>query len=153
MMVLVAFGLSAPDGRIEVNARGEARTELQVSKRLEAYYSETKELLHSIFRRNGCRVVEVDFVDHQGRPFEQFHLSTAHQLGSCRMADTPAQGVCNADGEVFGYPGLFITDGSAIPSSLAVNPALTILANAERISERLLQRSSADPVIAHVRAN
>ena len=41
--------------------------------------------------------------------------------------------MCNAAGEVFGYPGLYVSDGAAIPSSLAVNTSLTILANAERI--------------------
>ena len=38
------------------------------------------------------------------------------------------------------YPGLYITDGSAIPSSLAVNTSLTILANAERIAAAMLSR-------------
>ena len=50
------------------------------------------------------------------------------------MADSRDRGVVNAAGEVFGYPGLYISDGSVIPSSLAVNTSLTILANAERIA-------------------
>jgi cholesterol oxidase len=53
------------------------------------------------------------------------------------MADSPSNGVVDATGEVFHYPGLYIADGSAIPSSLAVNPYLTILANAERVGEWL----------------
>ena len=58
------------------------------------------------------------------------------------MADDPERGVVNADGEVFGNPGLYVTDGAAIPSSLAVNTSLTILANAERISAGIVRRKT-----------
>jgi cholesterol oxidase len=46
-------------------------------------------------------------------------------------------------GEVFGHPGLYVTDGAAIPGSLAVNPSLTILANAERIAAGIVERHRA----------
>ena len=57
------------------------------------------------------------------------------------MADRPEDGVCSPDGRVFGQPGLYITDGSAVPSSLAVNPCLTITANSERITAGILERA------------
>jgi len=44
-------------------------------------------------------------------------------------------------GEVFGYPGLFVSDGAAVPTSLAVNTSLTILANAERVAAGIVARS------------
>jgi cholesterol oxidase len=56
------------------------------------------------------------------------------------MADRPADGVVDASGEVFGYPGLYVSDGAAIPGSLAVNTSLTILANAERIAAGIVAR-------------
>lgn len=46
----------------------------------------------------------------------------------------------DATGEVFDYPGMYVTDGAAIPSSLAVNTSITILANAERAAWGILQR-------------
>ena len=61
---------------------------------------------------------------------------TAHILGGCVMASGPEQGVVDIHHEVFGYPGLYVTDASAIPANLGVNPALTISALAERFSAR-----------------
>ncbi len=84
--------------------------------------------------------MDTEFVDHEGAPYRDLHFSTAHQVGSCRMADSKARGVCNAAGEVFSYPGLYVSDGAAIPTSLAVNTSLTILANAERITDGILRR-------------
>ncbi|HVS68905.1 MAG TPA: GMC family oxidoreductase N-terminal domain-containing protein [Mycobacteriales bacterium] len=71
---------------------------------------------------------------------------TAHPVGTARLADSPAIGVANADGEVFGYPGLFVADGAAVPTALGVNPSLTIAAIAERIASRLVRRLGHDPV-------
>ena len=38
-------------------------------------------------------------------------------------------------GEVFGYPGLYVVDGSIMPSAIGVNPSLTIAAVAEKLSD------------------
>ena len=62
---------------------------------------------------------------------------TVHPLGGCAMADSPADGVVSPDGEVFGYPGLFVADASVIPASIGFHPALTIAAVAERIAGSL----------------
>ncbi len=62
-------------------------------------------------------------------------LFTVQPLGGCPMADSPADGVVNASGEVFGHPGLHVIDGAMIPMGLGVNPALTIAALAERIAK------------------
>ena len=57
---------------------------------------------------------------------------TAHPLGGCPMGDDPATSAVNDRGEAWGYPNLFVVDGSIIPAALAVNPSLTIAALAER---------------------
>lgn len=57
---------------------------------------------------------------------------TAHVLGGARVADRPERGVVGADHQVFGHPGLYVFDGSAVPGNLGVNPSLTITAMAER---------------------
>jgi cholesterol oxidase len=57
---------------------------------------------------------------------------TAHILGGCPIGADAGQGVISASHEVFGYPGMFVVDGSAIPANVGVNPSLTITAMAER---------------------
>lgn len=61
---------------------------------------------------------------------------TAHILGGCAIGSNADDGVIDADHQVFGHPGLFVTDASAIPANVGVNPALTITALAERFSAR-----------------
>jgi cholesterol oxidase len=59
--------------------------------------------------------------------------STAHILGGCVMGETAEEGVVDQSGRVFGYPGLYVADGSVVPVNLNANPALTITALAEYI--------------------
>ncbi|MEY4575940.1 MAG: hypothetical protein RL701_643, partial [Pseudomonadota bacterium] len=58
--------------------------------------------------------------------------TTAHILGGACMGSDASEGVINAKHEVFGYPGLFVVDGSAVSANPGVNPSLTIAALAER---------------------
>jgi cholesterol oxidase len=144
-IVLAAFGLAPGEGRLDLDGE-KLRVELPTDSALAAYKRETTTLLESILERNGGTVLHTTFVNREGRPREGLHFSTSHQVGSCRMADDPGRGVTDRDGQVFGYPGLYVSDGAAIPSSLIVNSSLTILANAERVADRILVRESASPV-------
>ncbi|SEQ50896.1 cholesterol oxidase [Amphritea atlantica] len=71
-------------------------------------------------------------------PLFKQSLVTVHPLGGCNMAISGAQGVVNHKGQLFSdsdtsvYENLYVTDGSVIPTSLAVNPLLTISAISER---------------------
>jgi choline dehydrogenase-like flavoprotein len=64
----------------------------------------------------------------------------AHPLGGCRMAHSADFGVVDHRCEAFGNEGLFCIDSSAIPTSLGVNPSLTIAAVSERAAEHLTRR-------------
>jgi cholesterol oxidase len=69
-------------------------------------------------------------------------FATVHPLGGCPMADDPARGVVDDAGAVHGHPGLYVLDGSIVPTSLGVNPSKTIAALAERGVDRLVERLS-----------
>jgi cholesterol oxidase len=64
----------------------------------------------------------------------------SHPLGGCRMADSVDFGVVDHHCEAFGNEGLFCMDSSAIPTSLGVNPSLTISAVCERAAAHLTAR-------------
>ncbi len=63
-------------------------------------------------------------------------LITVHPLGGCPMGRTEAEGVVDPYGEVFGYPGFTIADGSVMPGPVGPNPSLTIAALADRFADR-----------------
>ena len=71
---------------------------------------------------------------------------TSHPLGGCPMGESAQSGVVDEWGRVYRqqpgekgfYRGLYIADGSVIPTALGVNPALTISAVALRAAERIL---------------
>jgi cholesterol oxidase len=63
------------------------------------------------------------------------NLFTVHPLGGCSMGSGPDTGFTDHKGEVFGYPGLFVADGSLYPRSPGIGPSMTIAALAERQAE------------------
>ncbi|MEO9824865.1 MAG: GMC family oxidoreductase [Paracoccaceae bacterium] len=65
-------------------------------------------------------------------------LVTPHPLGGCKMGATPSVGVVDHAGRVFGYPGLYVSDGSIFPRSIGLNPSKTIAALAERSADLML---------------
>jgi cholesterol oxidase len=73
----------------------------------------------------------------EGGPLSTF--TTVHPLGGAPMADDPAHGVVDDLGRVHGQPGLYILDGSIVPTALGVNPSKTIAALAERGAAALVE--------------
>jgi cholesterol oxidase len=73
----------------------------------------------------------------EGGPLSKF--TTVHPLGGCPMADDPARGVVDDAGRVHGYEGLYVLDGSIVPTALGVNPSKTIAALSERGAAKLVE--------------
>ena len=65
----------------------------------------------------------------------------AHTIGTCRMGTDPTQAVVDPFGRSFDVANLWICDNSVFPSSLAANPALTIMALSLRTAQALLEAS------------
>jgi hypothetical protein len=64
-----------------------------------------------------------------------FEVTAYHPLGTCRIGVNPRTSVLGADHQAHEVMGLYVTDGSAVPSSLGVNPQMTIMAMALRAAE------------------
>jgi choline dehydrogenase-like flavoprotein len=64
----------------------------------------------------------------------------AHQVGTVRFGDDPQASALDANCKAHDVDNLYVVDGSFFCSSGAVNPALTIMANALRVGEHLIQR-------------
>jgi choline dehydrogenase-like flavoprotein len=64
-------------------------------------------------------------------------LSAYHPLGTARMGSDPASSVVGSDHQVHDTKSLFVVDGAAVPSSIGVNPQVTIMALATRAAEKI----------------
>ena len=73
---------------------------------------------------------------------------TVHPLGGCRLGADETKGVTSAGrknfGEVFGYKGLYVADGSLVPTSLGSNPSATIAALSEMVAEGITEKTPTD---------
>jgi choline dehydrogenase-like flavoprotein len=89
------------------------------------------------------------FLSNIFRRFKVDSITLSHPLGGCRMAEDVQHGVVDEHGRVFDkrkrdqeqrfYEGLYIADGSIIPTALGVNPSLTISALALRIADKVIE--------------
>lgn len=71
---------------------------------------------------------------------DEFELMAFHPLGTCRMGREPESSVVDGNLQVHGVEGLYISDGSVVPSALGVNPQMTIMALATRLAYNLLSK-------------
>ncbi len=67
-------------------------------------------------------------------------LFSAHVNGSCRMGGDRRTAATSPEGERYGARGVYVCDGSLLPTALGVNPQETIMALATVLSERLAAR-------------
>lgn len=107
-------------------------------------------LINEELRRH-ARALEADFILNPWWHFLNTHrLITAHPLGGLPLGEDYLQGAVDEFGRVFTatgevHDGLFVADGSLIPSALGVNPLLTISALSERIAERMIRSFQGEP--------
>lgn len=134
---------AAPDAgdRVDLNsALGVSAIDYPLDAETERLYADARRIVGRLVRRMGGELLDLSLNTSPSYPQSSF---SAHPLGTARLADGPDLGVADADGEVFGHPGLYVADGAAVPTALGVNPSLTIAALAERIAQRLLRRLGA----------
>ena len=79
-----------------------------------------------------------DFESTRFKPSE-LRLEAFHPMGTARIAGE-SEGVCAPDGSVHGVNALYIADASLFPTSVGVNPMMTVIAFAAHIAGELAQR-------------
>ncbi|MGA7799558.1 MAG: GMC family oxidoreductase, partial [Gammaproteobacteria bacterium] len=73
--------------------------------------------------------------------FQAMDISaTAHQVGTCRFGADPRDSVLDIHCRAHDLDNLYVVDASFMPSISAVNPSLTIMANALRVAEHIIER-------------
>lgn len=137
LMIFLGMGEDGSDGVIGLRKRIGRRPKLDIAwnhDRTRPLLREMEQELRKVTKELGGQYVGNPLWTVLGR------LITVHPLGGCALADEPADGVLNPDGEVWGYPNLFVADGSVMPRAIGPNPALTIAAIAERNAEQIARR-------------
>jgi len=126
---LLGMGRDVADGELRLrDGRLDAKWSVATS---EAYFERLRKTMQRI-----ADVLGADYADHPA--WFRKRIITVHPVGGAPMGRHPGEGVCDPYGEVFGYPGLYIADGSIMPGPVGTNPALTIAAMADRMCSRLL---------------
>ncbi|NDJ75244.1 MAG: GMC family oxidoreductase [Chloroflexi bacterium] len=100
---------------------------------MEAYHRLTQQL-HSLLDDIGCHqhLIPVDYYLGTKFPF-----NLAHQAGTMKFGDDPAASVLDVNCKVHELENVYVTDAAFMPSVGAVNPSLTIIANALRVADHL----------------
>ncbi|GAA4083206.1 GMC family oxidoreductase [Actinomadura miaoliensis] len=130
---LLGMGRDTADGRLEL--KGGRLNASWSTESSQAHYARLRKTM-----RGMADVLGAEYADNP--MWFRKRVITVHPLGGAPMGRHEGEGVCDAFGEVFGYPGLFIADGAAMPGPVGPNPSLTIAAMADRLSCRALESTA-----------
>jgi choline dehydrogenase-like flavoprotein len=144
-------------GRVRVNRRGETSITYALTpedqRRVRASLSATAQLHFAAGAREvgtmHTQPLVVRSAAEVGRleegPVGPNHIGlfSAHVNGTCRMGTNPATSGATPEGERHGVRGLYISDGSLLPTALGVNPQETIMSIATVLAERMVARHAA----------
>jgi cholesterol oxidase len=126
----LGMGTDSSDGRMRLE--GDALEIDWDARRNRGLYKEMTRVMASISEAAGGK-----FMNSFLYRWPMRKILTAHPLGGCVMGDDPDRSVVRDSGETWSYPGLYVVDGSIVPTALAVNPSLTIAGLAERAAEQI----------------
>lgn len=137
VLPLLGMGRDLPNGRMKLRS---GRLDIDWKHRKSGpYFDRVRETSRRMADALGARFVH-DPLRALGRIITDLNrLITVHPLGGCPMGRNRGEGVVDSRGEVFGYPGLYVADGSVMPGPVGANPSLTIAAVADRFADRIVE--------------
>jgi cholesterol oxidase len=130
---LLGMGRDVPDG--ELRLRDDRLDVVWTAETSEEYFGGVR----AAMRRIGD-VLGAEYADSPS--WSRRRVMTVHPLGGAPIGRHPGEGVCDPYGEVYGFPGLYVADGAAMPGPVGANPALTIAALSDRMSTRILETTT-----------
>ena len=120
----------------------DGRVRLEYTKNNQASFTRLIDRWIDVLKRAGHAG---GFLDLHAYFKKTIHLEgVGHQNGTCRFGTDPKQSVLNVDCRTHEVDNLYVVDSSFFPSCGAVNPSLTIIANALRVADHLLARTGGD---------
>lgn len=133
---LTSEDLPDPDNRVTLGRDG--KVVLSYRPNNEEGHKRLIAKLKGLMNRIGCddRLISRNLFVGQRIPL----AGVAHQNGTVRFGADPSSSALDRDCKAWEVDNLYVVDGSFFPSSSAVNPALTIMANALRVGDHLLER-------------
>ncbi|MBL8979410.1 MAG: GMC family oxidoreductase [Gemmatimonadetes bacterium] len=132
---LTSEDLPDPDNRVELDRDGKIVLRYRPNN-LEAHERLTTRLRQLMRDVGMSHIVPRQLFVGQRIPL----AGVAHQNGTIRFGTDPATSALDIHCRAHEVDNLYVVDGSFFPSSAAVNPALTIMANALRVGDHLLER-------------
>ncbi len=114
---------------------------LDVTEQGQEAHQRLKKKLEKYMTRVGAHPILVERSLYLGKDIPI--SGTAHQAGTCVFGTDPAKSVLDLNCKAHELDNLYVTDASFFPSIGAVNPTLTIIANALRVADHLKQRLEA----------
>lgn len=138
-------------GRVRVLPRGRSLVSYWVSEDVRGRLQQAMVRICEIFLAAGAQQIfpamqrEVTFASRSDvvafgaskASARDFMLTAYHPLGTCRIGADSRSSVIDPYHQAHQLPGLFVCDGSAVPTSPTVNPQITIMAMATRAAERI----------------
>ena len=128
--------LPRPENRITLHRNGRVFLDLEPNN-MEAHHR-LKHKLEIAMRTAGPHLALLERSLYLGKNIPIG--GTAHQAGTARFGTDPAQSVLDSDCKTHEIGNLYLADASFFPSIGAVNPTLTIIANALRVADRIKER-------------
>jgi choline dehydrogenase-like flavoprotein len=134
---LTTEDIPRPDNRVTVGGDGNIRLSYRATNQPETdgLYAELRKLMNHIGIA-AHHVLDKNFYMNMAIPI----AGVAHQAGTCRFGDDPGTSVLDVNCKAHELDNLYVVDSSFFPSIGAVNPGLTVMANAIRVGEHLLTR-------------
>lgn len=133
--------LGRPQIRYDVNERDTARFKRGLQILADIYWAAgAREVMLPVKGVPVLRGGDSSPLDNAEIRASQLELMAFHPLGTARAGADPAKAVLDGNLRVHGAENVYVADGSAVPSSLGVNPQITIMSLATRLAHHLLGR-------------